>query len=200
MRNERSKIMKYASTLAMAAATFWLAGCASAPKVTVVDPVGPAPSTDASASGDGLLLVYSARIPAYVDMNIQEWRWNNDFGKNEFMSEPAHTGYSVYTKTGELVERVRNARDLSDETPSLVALHPGTYRVEADAFNCDGSRITVLLPVVIKAGQRTVAHLEGGWSPAGFEDTELARLPCGRAIGWRAAEAEVASSAMLRPN
>jgi hypothetical protein len=192
--------MKYTNAIAMAAATVWLAGCASAPTVAVSDPVGPAPSMDASASGDGSLLVYSARIPAYVDINSQEWRWNNDFGRNEFMFEPAHTGYSVYTKTGELVERVRNARDLSDGTPSLSTLRPGAYRVEADAINCDGGRITVILPVVIKAGQTTVAHLQGGWHPAGTQDTELAKLPCGRAIGWRAADADLASNAMLRPN
>jgi hypothetical protein len=199
-RSNRDKDMKYASLLAMAAATMWLAGCASAPRVAVVDPVGPAPILGASGSGDGSLLIYSAPTPAYVDVNSQEWRLNNDFGKNEFLSEPAHTGYTVYAKTGEVVERVRNARDLSDETPSVVTLHPGAYKVEAKAINCDGTRITVILPVVIKAGQTTVAHLDGGWNPMGHQDTDLAKLPCGRVIGWRAAEGEFASTQLPQTN
>lgn len=190
--------MKYANTLA--AATLWLAGCASAPTVAVVDPIGPAPSLGAPGSGDGALVVYSARTPAFVDINNEDWRRDGSFGRDQTAIELSHTAYSVYTTTGELVEQVRNARHLGDETPFVVALRPGAYRVEAEAINCDGSRIVVILPVVIKAGETTVANLEGGWRPQGVEGTELARLPCGRAIGWRAGEAEVASTAMLRLN
>ena len=199
MRDQRKKgkVMKYASTLAMAAATLWLAGCASAPTVAVVDPVGPAPTMGAAGSGDGSLVIYSAQTPAFVDVNNLEWQLNNDFGKNEFMEEPTHTSYTVYTKTGEVVKHVRNASDPSDATPSVIALHPGAYRVEAEAINCDGSRIKVILPVLVKAGQTTVAHLEGGWTPMAQNSGDLAKLPCGRVIGWRAPAAEFASSAML---
>jgi hypothetical protein len=192
--------MKYASTLAAAAATVWLAGCASAPKVAVVDPLGPAPSMGAPASGDGSLLIYTARTPAFVDVTSQEWQMNNDFGRNEFMNVPAHTGYTVYAKTGEVVEHVLNATDRSDGMPSVVTLRPGAYKVEAEAINCDGSRITVILPVVIKAGETTEAHLEGGWRPLGYKDNDVAKLPCGRIIGWRAAGSEFASSALPRTN
>jgi hypothetical protein len=40
-----------------------------------------------------------------------------------------------------------------------------------------------------------MAHLEGDWNP-GVQDkeTELATLPCGRIIGWRAPEAGLASN------
>ncbi len=192
--------MKYANTLALAAATLWLAGCASAPTVAVVDPIGPAPSLGAPASGDGALVVYSARTPPFVDINNEEWRRDSSFGKEQATVELSHTAYSVYTQSGELVEQVRNARHLGDETPFVVTLRPGAYRVEAEAINCDGSRIVVILPVVIKGGKTTVAHLEGGWRPQGVAGSELARLPCGRVIGWRAGEAEVASTAMLRRN
>jgi hypothetical protein len=39
-----------------------------------------------------------------------------------------------------------------------------------------------------------MAHLEGGWNPGGqAQEIEVAKLPCGRAIGWRAPEADLAS-------
>ena len=186
--------MKYAGSLAVAAAAVWLAGCASAPNVAVIEPIGPAPTGVSQAQGDGSLVIFSARTPANVDVNMETWNWNNDFGKNEFMYEPAHTGYTVYTRNGELVKRVSNAHNPNDETPSLVTLPPGAYRVEAEAVNCDGNPVSVILPVVIKAGQTTMIHLEGDWNPMGYQDTEVAKLPCGRIIGWRAAEGEFASN------
>lgn len=192
--------MKYARSLAMAAAATWLAGCASAPKVAVIEPVGPAPMLEAAGSGDGSLLIYSARMPAVVDLNRDQWLSNIDPERNDFRYEPAHTGYTVYTKSGDLVTTVPNARDETDGTPSVVALAPGAYRVEAQAINCDGNRITVILPVVIKAGEATVAHLEGGWRPQSYTDKDVARLPCGRAIGWRAPEGEFASAAKPQLN
>jgi hypothetical protein len=48
----------------------------------------------------------------------------------------------------------------------------------------------VLMTVVIRPEQVTQAHLEGDWHPQGqVAASELARLPCGRVIGWRAPEA-----------
>ena len=187
--------MKYAASIAMAATALWLSGCASAPTIAVVDPVGPAPTVGTAGSGEGSLLVYSARTPALVDVNLEEWRLNNDFGRNEFMSAPSHSGYTIYGRNGEVVERVGNARGMGDQMPSVVKLPAGAYKVEAQALNCDGNRVPVIIPVVIKAGQTTVAHLEGGWHPAGFSNTEVAKLPCGRPIGWRASEGELLSSA-----
>ena len=105
------------------------------------------------------------------------------------------SGYTIYTRDGNVFKWVANARDQNDDTPTVVTLPAGSYRVEAQAINCDSSRVNVLIPVVVKPGQGTLAYLEGGWRPEGdYGQTELARLPCGRAIGWRASEAGFAST------
>jgi len=187
--------MKYITAVALAGATAWLAGCASTPRVVVVEPVGPAPARVAPGVGDGSLAIYSARTPAIADVNVAEWRYNNDFGKNEFLDEPAHTDYTIYTQDGEVFRRVRNVRDPNDQTPTLVTLPAGSYKVEAEALNCDSHRVNVLMFVVIRPGQATIAHLEGDWNPSGqYKETELATLPCGRIIGWRAPETGFASN------
>jgi len=187
--------MKYLSAVALAGTTVWLAGCASTPRVVVAEPIGPPPMGVAQGKGDGSLAIYSAPAQASVDVNAAEWRYNNDFGKNEFLYEPAHSGYTIYTQKGDVFRRVRNARDPNDQTPTLVTLPAGSYQVEAVALSCDSSRVDVLMPVVIKPGQATIAHLEGDWNPPGqYPRAELAALPCGRVIGWRAPEAGLASS------
>ena len=186
--------MKYLTAVALAGATVWLVGCASAPRVVVAEPIGPAPMGVAQGAGDGSLAIYSARTPAGVDVNEAEWRYNDDFGRNEFLYEPAHSGYTIYTRNGDVFRHVRNARDPNDQTPTLVTLPAGSYKVEAQALSCDSSRVNVLMPVVIKPGQATIVHLEGDWNPPGqYPETELATLPCGRVIGWRAPEAGFAS-------
>ena len=132
-------------------------------------------------------------MPADVDVNMAEWRWNNDFGKNAFLYERAHTDYTLYLKNGEVFQHVRNARNANDESPTLVLLPPGAYRVEAEGINCNSDRVKVVMTVVIEPGQTTLANLEGSWSPTGeYQATQVAKLPCGRAIGWRAPEAGVA--------
>ena len=193
--------MRYAKSIALAGAVIGLAGCASAPPVVVVDPVGPGPTAGSQKQGNGSLVVYSARALADVDVNRETWLWNNDFGKNEFLYEPAHTGYTIFAQNGEVLRHVHNASNLDDETPRLVTLPPGTYKVEAAAINCDGDRVMALMTVVIEPGQTTIAHLEGDWNPTGeaSKQTELAKLPCGRAIGWRAPEAGFASSSPSFP-
>ncbi len=181
--------MKYTNIFAAVGAVVWLVGCASAPRVVVDEPLGPAPTGVTPATGDGSMVVYSARTPADVDMNMQEWRWNSDFGKNEFLHEPAHTDYTIYTQNGEVLRHVRNAGDPNDDTPTVVTLPPGSYKVEAEAVNCDANRVKVLMTVMVKPGQTTLAHLEGDWNPMGqYKETQVARLPCGRIIGWRAPE------------
>ena len=194
--------MKYVNSIALAGAMVWLVGCAAAPRVVVVEPVGPGPMTGSQGMGDGSLVIYSARTPADVDVNMETWLWNNDFGKNEFLSEPAHTDYTIYAQNGEVFKHVRNARSINDDTPTVVTLPAGSYKVEAEAVNCDSSNVKVLMTVVIKSGQTTMAYLEGGWNPGGeHKETELATLPCGRAIGWRAPEAGFASSQLSsQPN
>jgi hypothetical protein len=187
--------MKYASSIALVGTMVWVAGCASAPRVVVVEPVGPVPTGATQRVGDGTLVIYSARTPAVVDPNLEEWWWNNDYGKNPFLYEVAHTDYTIYTRDGAVLRHVRNARDPNDETPTLVTLPAGSYRVVAEGINCDSSRVTVQMTVVIKPAQTTMAYLEGDWNPMGeYRQTELARLPCGRVIGWRAPEAGLAST------
>jgi hypothetical protein len=187
--------MKYTNILAAVGATVCLVGCASAPRVAVEEPLGPAPTGVARGTGDGSIVIYSAQEPADVNMYEQEWRWNNDFGRNAFMDEPAHSGYTIYTQNGEVFKHVRNARDPNDATPTVVKLPAGSYKVAAEAINCNGNREKVLMNVVVSPGQTTVAHLTGGWNPMGqYGETQLARLPCGRAIGWRASEAGYASA------
>jgi hypothetical protein len=181
--------MKYANIFAAAGALVCLVGCASAPRVVVDEPLGPSPTGVAQGTGEGSMVIYSARTPADVDVYTEEWRWNNDFGKNAFLYEPAHSDYTIYTPNGEVFKHVRNARDQNDDTPTVVKLPAGSYKVEAEAVNCDANRVKVLMAVVIKPGQPTLAHLEGDWNPMGqFKDTEVAKLPCGRVIGWRASE------------
>jgi hypothetical protein len=77
------------------------------------------------------MVIYLARTPANVDVNMAEWRWNNDFGKNAFLYEPAHTDYTIYTQNGEVFKHVRNARDMNDNTPTVVTLPAGSYRDSA---------------------------------------------------------------------
>jgi hypothetical protein len=182
--------MKYLSAVSLAGAMLWLAGCASVSKVVVAEPLGPGPAGEAHGTGDGSLVIYSARACADVDVNMVEWRWNNDYGRNEFLYEPAHSAYTIYARNGEVLRRVRNARNSNDDTPTVIALPAGSYQVEAEGINCDSDRVTVMMTVVIQPGQTTLANLQGGWAPAGqYKETEVAKLPCGRAIGWRASEA-----------
>jgi hypothetical protein len=191
----KQEVMKYAYSLAMAGAAIWLAGCSSLPKVAITDPIGPAPTLGAASSGDGSLVVYSARVPAAIDLNQDEWVSNNDFGMSNLTYGPAHTRYTIYAKNGALVQTVFNSRDATDASPAIVTLAPGAYHIEAQAIDCKGARIEVELPVVIRAGEMTVAHLEGGWHPQGRVDNEVAKLPCGRPIGWLAPSGEFASVA-----
>jgi hypothetical protein len=190
--------MKYISTLALAGTVIWLAGCASAPRVVVVEPIGPAPAGAAEAGGEGSLAIYSARALEVIDVNAEEWLSDYNFGGNENHYEPAHTDYTIYTQDGQFLQHVRNARGPGDQTPVLVMLPAGSYKVEAAALNCDSRRVGVLMFVVVKPGQATVAHLDGDWNPTEQSmPTALATLPCGRVIGWRAEEIGVASNQMM---
>ena len=60
--------MKYANMVAFAGTMVWLVGCASAPQVVVDEPLGPAPTGGAQGTGDGSMVIYSARAPADVDV------------------------------------------------------------------------------------------------------------------------------------
>jgi hypothetical protein len=68
----------------------------------------------------------------------------------------AHSSYAIYTTDGKLFKNVENHISLSDEIPELVALPVGSYTVGARSER-DGY---VRVPVVIKAGRRTILDLD----------------------------------------
>src|SRR5512133_3146239 len=101
--------MKHLSWITLTSTVIWLTGCASTPKISVLTPLGPAPNEHADPGNKGFLQVYSARQRAVVDPNAEEFFWNNDFGRNDFLWQSAHTDYRIYTSDGALFKRVRNA-------------------------------------------------------------------------------------------
>src|SRR6266404_3201164 len=68
----------------------------------------------------------------------------------------AHSSYAIYTADGKVFKNVENHISLSDEIPELVALPVGSYTVEARSER-DGY---ICVPVVIKAGERTILDLD----------------------------------------
>ncbi len=176
--------MKYASLIAVSSAVACLAGCASPGPVALSVPVGPAPAAGAKTSGASQLQVYSAREMAPVDMNIEEFFWNDDFGKNDFMYEPAHTDYTIYTQDGKVFKYVRNARTDGDAQPARVSLPPGKYTVKARAR--DYGWVTV--PVVIEPGKLTIVNLQRGSNPVvkSVDRNDAVVLGGDRIVGWRA--------------
>ena len=187
--------MKYLNYCVVALVAVLVVGCASAPKVVVVDPVGPVPQARSYDGGEGTLVVYSARVPAYPETRPELWGEVFDPEANASRYEAANSGYTIYSRDGKVIKQVRNGSDESSGAPTLVSLKPGSYTVEAEAVNCDARKVKAVLVAVIKPGQTTVVHLQGGWMPgreAGQAD--LATLPCGRPIGWRAPRAGVATA------
>jgi hypothetical protein len=68
----------------------------------------------------------------------------------------AHSSYAIYTTDGKLFKNVENHISLSDEIPELVALPVGSYTVGARSERDRYVRV----PVVIKAGRRTILDLD----------------------------------------
>lgn len=195
-KGKMENFMQITTSLACACALFGLTGCASAPHLAVLAPIGPAPRENANVSvrPDGLLEVYSARERAITDVNAEEFFWNNDFGKNSFLFRPAHTGYDIYGQNGTLVKHVPNARDDNDAQPTVVALPPGAYEVRAQAEAYGAVTYTAMIPVVIKPGFVTVAHLEHQWwTPSEpYAASDMVWLPNGYMAGWQAGSIGVA--------
>lgn len=178
--------MKRFSAISGFLLTTCLAGCASNGVLTVVEPVGPAPLGASAAGTGGKLQVYSAREPAPIDLNLEEF-CANEYGQNASQFEKAHTSYVIYSPSGQVLKKVKNARGIYDQTPALATLPAGAYRIEATAELGDGETIKATLPVVIKAGQTTVVHLEPDWHPAGktVDPQAVVRADDGRIVGWR---------------
>ena len=165
----------------------WLAGCASAPSVAVSKPVGPEPASQAKASDQGYLEVYSARLKENVLPDFMQWEWDYPLDRNAFTYALGHTDYIIRTEDGHTFRYIRNAANPADPKPALVSLPPGRYKVQAEGEEADGKTVTVLLPVLVEPGRTTVAHLSGHWAPeAHFTDADVVRLPDGQIAGWLA--------------
>ena len=176
--------MKYVSSIVVRTAVVCLIGCASAEPVAVSGPVGPAPAGRAQASGRSSLQVSSARVRAPVDVNKEEFLWNNDFGKNDFSYEPAHSDYTICTRDGKVLEHVRNARNANDPEPAVVPLPPGNYEVKAKARDYG----VVTIPVVVEAGKLTLVNLQWGENPVVDSVAKANAVLLGgyRIVGWQA--------------
>ncbi len=175
--------MKCASLIVVSSTVVCLVGCASPAHLTVADPVGPAPTAGVVKSGDSQLRVYTARERAPVDINKEEFLWNNDFGRNDFLYEPAHTDYTIYTMDGKAVEHVKNARNYEDPQPAVVSLSPGEYKIVARARDYGW----VTIPVVIEPHKLTVVNLQRSPNPAveSVDRADAVLLGGDRIVGWR---------------
>lgn len=162
-------------------------GCATDTRVALLKPVGPDPALAAQSSGPGYLQVYSARERAPIDLNTEDFLWNNDFGKNEFLHWTAHTRYSLYAPDGHLLQQVRNSTGMNDANPTAVKLSPGVYQVEAEAEDYNDVTLNVMVPVLIEPGLTTVVHLDGNSNTTipRKQSDELVRLPNGNIVGWQ---------------
>ena len=86
-----------------------------------------------------------------------------------------HSSYSIYTMDGKLFKRVENHVSISDETPTLVALPTGTYKVDVRSEESGFVRLTVL----VGAERQTVLSLDGTQSDA---QKRLARAGLSRGV------------------
>lgn len=147
-----------------------LAGCASPNNRSVLNPVGPAPSSAGNdQSATGILVVYSA------------YEVNADFNSRD-PNRPEYSDYKIYSNDGKLLERVHNNSDTIFQDPRRVTMPAGSYRVVAlsDGFG----RVTI--PVTIATSRTTMVRLEGNWSASyHFNDTNAVRLPDGQVVGYR---------------
>jgi hypothetical protein len=183
--------MNYIKSIAVGSALCCLAGCATAEKVAVLEPVGPSPGQRAEPQSQGALQVFSARKRTPTDPNLEEFFANNDYGKNEFLLYPAHTDYTITAMDGTVVRRVHNAAGCYDDHPAVVSLAPGFYKVRAQAEEYGRERERVELPVEIKAGQTTAVHLARDWNVrTRSKNADLVRMPNGDVVGWRVPQTE----------
>lgn len=176
--------MNRVSAIVVSGAVACLAGCTTPRQLAVSEPVGPVPMERAKRVGDTSLQVYSARIRRPADMNREEFLWNNDAGRNNFLYEPAHTDYTIYRQNGSIVRRVRNARVGGDPQPTLVSLPAGRYNVVAYARGFG----LIAIPVVVERGKRTVVNLQRFPNPLVqcVPKDDAVCLADGRIVGWRA--------------
>jgi hypothetical protein len=177
------------------------AGCASPSKVSQLPGVGPTPSLAAPNATVGFLQVYSAREQLPININGEVFFANNDYGRNDFRDGTAHTDYSLYSKDGELLLHVPNARGMNDADPTRLKLAPATYQVRAEAADSDGAVSTIMVPVCVEPGQTTLVHLDGNWySRTTGTGDQWVRLADGTIVGWHCSDSEVATIAFRTSN
>ncbi|HTY87477.1 MAG TPA: hypothetical protein VMB80_08435 [Candidatus Acidoferrum sp.] len=149
-----------------------LAGCAGPETGLVLDPVGPPPAIVAHTDAlTGSLVVYSA-ASANADFNSRD------------PYDQEYSDYRILSPEGKLLQRVHNDTGRSWDSPVVVCLSAGHYRVVARANGCG----LVTVPVVIEPNQTTTVHLDGDdlrpvKSAPG--KTNSVCLPDGRWVGWR---------------
>jgi hypothetical protein len=152
--------------LGVAAASLFLAGCASHP--LALAPVGPNPAITPLNSPFGFLQVFTAQDGETEGDNPTWYR---------------HSDYEITTMTGRRVMRVGNAAGHYSVSPRLVTLEPGRYIVKARGADS----LRVQAPVVIRRGLTTRLHLDNAWEPAaGFARADIVRDPDGNPVGWSA--------------
>jgi hypothetical protein len=135
----------------------------------LLPPVGPAPGPQTTAPPEsGVLVVYSA------------WSANNNYGASN------HSGYSIHSNDGKLVNYVPNAieGDYTREPPARVTLPAGAYKIKAESSVYGW----VVVSVVIKRGQTTPVYLDGERHPIDSLTNAniVVKLPDGEIVGWAA--------------
>ena len=146
-------------------------GCVSQHRGLVLDPIGPPDSQSAGVGSNGTLVVFSASDP------------HADFNDLPYLRH--YTDYKITYRDGKHVQTVHNESAPLSEGPRKVQLPVGAYSVVARA---NGYGV-VTVPVIIRPGQVTTVHLEGGSSWQGrslLGQSNPVRLPDGEIAGWRA--------------
>ena len=149
-----------------------LTACKSSKSVST-GPVGPPWNhlaiSQVHAQETGFLRVYSATEPRH--------------GPGGRICHP-HTAYTIYQRDGHALDRIENSLDPMDETPELVALPAGSYRLECRAAGV--GRVEV--PTVIEPWRTTNVYLDGSTADPfnRLGPTNSVQLPNGHIVGWRA--------------
>jgi len=168
--NLHHRLFKFSHLILVAS----IGGCASPKSRLVLEPVGPPPYAQEVPGNKGSLIVYSA-LEATFDSDAIQYR-------------DRHTPYRVMSADGmRLLKVIPNDDGRLLGSPERVELPIGKYRILARA-NGYGD---VAVPILIKAHQTTVLHLEGGfWWPMGsaIRESDPVRLPRGEIVGWRTRE------------
>jgi hypothetical protein len=102
----------------------------------------------------------------------------------KFLYYYPHTGYQIYTTDGKRFKYVDNHVGLNDDSPMVVRLPSGRYRivVESDDYG------RVVVPVVIRWRELTQVDLESRGRRKGLatNSENMVTLPDGYTVGWPA--------------